>query len=58
MRFDYTVENSSASNRRVKRNAIKYRLKQKKKYGFTKGDAVYDHQIGINPLKETLNDNN
>lgn len=51
MKYDYTVENPNISNRRVKRNAIKYKLKRKKKYGFAKTDAAYDHQIGINPIK-------
>ena len=54
MRFEHTVEKPSIHNRRVKRNAIKHKLKQKRKHGFAKGAAVYDSQIGIITLKERV----
>ena len=42
MKYDYTVEKPNINKRRYLRNAIKAKLKLKKKLGYKKHQPVYD----------------
>ena len=45
MRYDYTVEKPKADKRRYIRNSIKAKMKQKKKLGYKRHEAVYDKDL-------------